>query len=444
MDAIVLKISRYSLKKLESEGAQDVVVTASSGKVQQIKFVNSKIISTNDYFRTDTQLFASFGKRIISANLENYTEENADKIIKHMKEVSNHVSPKDDYNGIAEGPFEYSKHKFDSLIKEPGVRGVEICEDGIKAAMDAGAKRVAGQLQLECHDVSILTSGGVDAASESSSAYYSVRALTDKDASGAKTSCALKLKNLDAVTVSREAGELAVRSTNPKQGKPGRYDIVFDSLPFEELLNNVADAASIFSVESGGSFFEGKLGQKVAGDNITVYDDATKLIGLNSTPFDSEGAPTRRNEIIERGVLKNYLHNTSTAKKYGVQTTANAGLVAPHPWNIVLDDGNKSFDEMLLQVKKGLWITNIWYTRFQNYLTGEFSTIPRDAIFLIENGKITKPVVNIRIADSFLRMLENIAVVGNDVKQIKSWEADMPTFTPSVLVKDVEITSPMK
>ncbi len=100
--------------------------------------------------------------------------------------------------------------------------------------------------------------------------------------------------------------------------------------------------------------------------------------------------------------------------------------------------------EMVSEVRNGIWITNLWYTRFQNYLTGEFSTIPRDAIFLIENGKITTPIVNIRMTDSFLRLLQNIAALGKDVQQIKSWEAEVPTFTPSLLVKDVEITAPVK
>lgn len=444
MEKNIEKIALYSLKMLEKEGASDAVVLTSSGKSHQIKTVNNKIVSANDYVKTDTELFASFNKRIVSANLEKYTIENADRIILYMKNVAKHIPPKEDYNGIAHGPFKYSKQKFDPLIKEPGLRGIELSEDAVKSALNAGAKRVAGQMQLDYKKLLLLTSGGVNAETEATEAYFSVRAFADKDASGAKTACSLELEKNNAVQASVAAGKLAASSKKPKQGKQGRYDILFDPLSFAALLNNVADAASIFSVESGDSFFEGKLNEKVANDNITLYDDATHPAGINSMPFDIEGVPTKKNIIIKDGVLKTYLHNSSTAKKYGVQSTANAGLVMPHSWNMVLEKGTQSFDEMLSGIKNGLYISNVWYTRFQNYLTGEFSTIPRDAIFMIENGKITTSVVNIRIVDSFLRMLKNITALGKDVEQIKSWEAEIPAFTPPVLVKNVMITTSTK
>lgn len=438
------QIAKYSLKKLEAGGANDIVITALSGKVQQIKFVNNQIISVNDYLKEETELFASFNKRIISASLQVHTTGNVDKTITRMKEISRHVTPKGDYNGIAHGTFRYSRQKFDSMIEQPGLRGIEICEESIKTALGAGAKRVFGQLQLDYKKTSVLTSCGVDAETESANSYFSVRAFSDKDASGAKTACSVNLEQLDAVAASMEAGELAARSKKPRQGKPGRYDVLFDPLPFAALLNNVGDAASIFSVESGNSFFKDKLNEKVGNKNITLLDDATHPQGINSRPFDAEGVPTKKNVILQKGILKNYLHNSSTAKKYNTQSTANAGLVTPHPWNIVLEKGDSSFDKMVSETKKGIWITNLWYTRFQNYLTGEFSTIPRDAIFLIENGKITTPVMNIRVTDSFLRMLKNISSLGKDVRQIKSWEAEIPTFTPHVLIKDVPITAPTK
>lgn len=438
------KIARYALKRLGESGASDVVVDASASNLHQIKFVNSRIISTNDWSESSIALFASFGKRIVSANLHEHTEKNADAVIKHMADVARHVAPKEDYNGIAMGPFSYAKRRCDASITQPGLQGVEMCEEAISAAFDAGAKRAAGQLQLGYGRTLLLTSGGVDAESESAGAYFSVRAFADKDASGAGATCSVELGKLNAAGAAARAAELAVKSQKPAQGKPGKYDVLFDALPFAALLNNVADAASVFSVEAGYSFFENKLGQGVAGENITLLDDATLPNGLNSSPFDAEGVPARRNAIIERGVLKTYLHNTSTAKKYGVQSTANAGLVVPHAWNLVLENGESSAEEMIAQTKRGIWITNLWYTRFQNYRTGEFSTIPRDAAFLIENGELRGPVANIRIADSFPRMLQCIAALGKNAEWIKSWEAETPTLTPCALVKDATITAPTK
>jgi PmbA protein len=166
--------------------------------------------------------------------------------------------------------------------------------------------------------------------------------------------------------------------------------------------------------------------------------------GYDSTAFDSEGVPTQRTEIITDGKLMTYLHNTSTAKRYKTKTTANAGLISPHHWNLVLEPGKKSREELIGQVKDGIYVTNIWYTRFQNYVTGDFSTIPRDAIFLIKNGKLSGSVKGIRITSNMLDILKGIESVGNakESENIHAWEVDSSVITPPVLVKGVNITKP--
>jgi len=140
--------------------------------------------------------------------------------------------------------------------------------------------------------------------------------------------------------------------------------------------------------------------------------------------------------------LKTYLHNTSTARRYRVKTTANAGLISPTPSNIVLKPGNHKKEELFKSIKKGLYITNLWYTRFQNHVTGEFSTIPRDGIFLIKNGKITNSVKEIRISDNILNIIKNMVLIGKIPKQISSWEIETHVKTPHAVVKNIKITKP--
>jgi len=150
----------------------------------------------------------------------------------------------------------------------------------------------------------------------------------------------------------------------------------------------------------------------------------------------------QRTEIIKDGILQTYLHNTSSAKKYKTKTTANAGLIAPYPINIILQQGNQNKEEIIKEMKSGIYITNVWYTRFQNYMSGDFSTIPRDGIFLIQNGNIVKSIKDIRISDNLQRILENVINISNKPEWIIWWGLDfqIPIFTPYVLVKDVNIT----
>ena len=132
--------------------------------------------------------------------------------------------------------------------------------------------------------------------------------------------------------------------------------------------------------------------------------------------FDDEGFPVQENVFIDKGVLKTYLHNTSTAKIFKTETTGNAGLVQPYPWNIEMDPGGMGKNELFDQVKHGLYLTNTWYTRFQNYATGDFSTIPRDGIFLIENGEIKEPLREVSLSGNILNLLSKVE---NGTKEIR-------------------------
>ncbi|MEK6835796.1 MAG: metallopeptidase TldD-related protein, partial [Nanoarchaeota archaeon] len=222
----------------------------------------------------------------------------------------------------------------------------------------------------------------------------------------------------------------------PIPGTAGKYDVVFSYMPMAALLNEIMNAASIFEVEAGLSFLANKLNKKLG--NFTLIDNGTLENGFNSSKFDSEGVPSQCNFVIKNGVLKTYLHNTSTAKRYKTKTTVNAGLIAPVPNNIILQ-GKKG---NVFGIKRGLYITNVWYTRYQNHLTGDFSTIPRDGIFLIENGEITKSLKNLRVSENFNNIMKNISLVSKQNKQLKSWEANTPVITPEVLIKNVNITKP--
>lgn len=221
----------------------------------------------------------------------------------------------------------------------------------------------------------------------------------------------------------------------------GKFDVVFDPLFSGSLLGMWGVMASAYYVMVQLSIFVDKLGQKVAPENVTLID-VPGAYSMAHRVFDDEGAPTRENAIIEKGILKTYLHNTSTAKIFKTKTTGNAGIVSPTPWNLEMDPGEMRKEELIEEIKHGLYLTNTWYTRFQNHATGDFSTIPRDGIFQIENGEIKQSLKNIRISDNALKMLSNVVEVSRERQHVHWWvEADPPSLSPYILMKDVQITT---
>ncbi|MEA3254276.1 MAG: TldD/PmbA family protein, partial [Candidatus Altiarchaeota archaeon] len=250
------------------------------------------------------------------------------------------------------------------------------------------------------------------------------------------------LRDFNPGAAGKKAGEIAKQALNPGEGRGGVYDIIFDPLAFANLLGHILGFASAFSVDIGESFLADRIDKVIGNEIVTLVDDGSLAGGFNSSKFDAEGVPTQRNVVVEKGVLKTYLHNTSTAKKYGAESTGNAGLISPHPWNAVIEPGDYGRDDLFSGVNKGLYITNVWYTRFQNYRTGDFSTIPRDGLFLIENGELSQPLSNLRVSDNLLHILKNITALGDKQEWIHWWDAEVPSLLPYVLVKDVRVTKP--
>jgi PmbA protein len=166
------------------------------------------------------------------------------------------------------------------------------------------------------------------------------------------------------------------------------------------------------------SFFAGKLGEKVASEDLTIIDDGTMIGRFGTAPFDGEGLPTRRTVIIERGVLKNYLLNTYTARKLGMQSTGNAsrgitGAPGIGAGNLFLEStAVQSPAAILADVPTGLYVTEL-IGQGINMVTGDYS---RGASGLwIENGVLTYPVEGITIAGNLREMFQHITAVGDDL-----------------------------
>lgn len=417
--------------KAQKMGADDVICQVIREKMQQVRFSNNEITVAKEFDSLMTKVFVAKGKKKAFFTLENVEkiEEDLQKFVNLLESLQDDK----DYHGIAEGPFEYGVRTCDKSIMD--ANAAEIVSRALEVS---DAARLAGVLYTKYQDVE-LASPYTEAADERSYIEISVRAF-ENGSSGHAVSCSSTLRDLDGEKASREAVELAKKAVSPALGKEGHYDILFTPLCFGTLFSSAMYSLSAFFVDSGISFLWGKMGKKVASEELSVTNDGTMEQGIFSAKFDEEGVPTKRTSLIEKGVLQNYLHNTTTARKFDAETTANAGLDVPLPQNLVIKKGRKTLDDLVGEVDKGLMVTNTWYTRFQNYMAGDFSTIPRDAIFAIERGEITRSIKNIRISDNMLRVLENVSGLGNHAEQIHWWECEYPVFSPYVLVKDVNVT----
>jgi PmbA protein len=214
------------------------------------------------------------------------------------------------------------------------------------------------------------------------------------------------------------AAQRTIRRLGARKAKTAHVPIVLDPLVATSILGHIFEGVNGDSVYRGASFLAGKLGEKVASDNVNVIDDGTMPGGFGTSPFDGEGIPTRRTVVIENGVLKSYLLNTYTAKKLGLQTTANAsrglaGTPGIGPGNYFLQPGAKTPQQLIGEIKEGLYVTE-FLGHGANLVTGDYS---RGASGLrISGGELTYPVEEITVAGNLKEMFFNISEIANDLE----------------------------
>jgi PmbA protein len=434
------------LKMLKDEGFDEAVASISSNRSIYIKIANSKVDSIVEKKNERGRLFVSKEKKVAFSNIERPDKQSIKLAIGNVKQAINIAEPKPDYYGIAEGPFKYrSNFIFDKKISEISIE--EASEIANQVISEFEVENIAGTLHLSSYTYSIATTKRVEASTMGTEAKLSLR-IFKKGFSIQDSIASRQLKEIDISKIKNSISMLEYANGTGRV-KSGKYDILYMRSPAGLLFSNVNDMACIDSVEMG-SFLSNKLGSEIANKGLSIYDDGSIESGIDSSPFDEEGYPTQRTPIIKNGILKSYLHNYSTAKKYNTKSTGNAGLVNPSPNTMVLYHRKKrGLEKLISSIDKGIIVTNTWYTRFSNYLKGDFSTVPRDLAIYVEKGSPKFVIKNlgssigigIRVSDNMLRMLEKTTAVADDIAQSTSWDSDSYYYTPSVLVEEVNVST---
>ncbi len=239
-----------------------------------------------------------------------------------------------------------------------------------------------------------------------------------------------------AILVGQKAAARALRRLNPRKIPTTKAPIVFEPRTARSLLSEIFDAVNGGAIWRHASFLAGKLGETIAGDNITVIDDAT-IPGLFGTaPFDDEGLPCRRTVVIEAGVLKSYILNTYQARKLGLKSTGNAsrgitGNAGVGPGNFHLLPGSKSEEEIIRSLPRGLYVTDL-IGGGANTVTGDYSS--GAAGLWIENGELAYPVAEITIAGNMAQMLKDVQEVGSNLEFRSSMAS------PTLLIGEMTIS----
>jgi PmbA protein len=390
------------------------------GQVETLKESGSKAIGVRVFN----------GQRAASTYSSDFSREGLDRMVKSALELSK-ITSEDPFGGIPEasqlgsisGDLDLYSADVYSL---PGEERISYARRAEKAALDFDPRiknSDGGSFDAATGHKVLANSRGF--VGEYRRSYCSVAAVPiAQNENGTMQrdywfSVARNLGRLESPEhVGKVAAERTLRRLGARKGKTAHVPVVLDPLVAASMLDHIFEGVNGDSVYRGASFLAGKLGEKIAGDGLTVIDDGTMVGGFGTSPFDGEGIPTRRTIVIENGVLKSYLLNTYTAKKLGLQTTANAsrglaGTPGIGPGNYFLQPGTKTPRQIIGEIKEGLYVTE-FLGHGANLVTGDYS---RGASGMwISGGELAYPVEEITVAGNLKEIFFNISEIGNDLE----------------------------
>ncbi len=292
---------------------------------------------------------------------------------------------------------------------------------GVREAIEVveGAGQTAAGIYSTGQAVeAIFNSQGVAGWHSETSAQFSITAMAE-DSSGWAKGSAVTCGAIDPVEFARRASDKARLSKNPKELPPGHYTVVLEPAAVLDLVGQIFGDFSATALSDQRSFLTDRLGQKLFGENIHIYDDVAHPL-QSGVPYDGEGVPRRKLTLVEAGVAREVAYSRASAHRAGVEPTGH-GFPLPNeigeaPMNIVIAGGNTSVDEMIASTARGILVTRLWYIRevdpYEKIMTG----MTRDGTFLIENGRLAAGLRNFRFNQGIIELLNNVEAMSPAVR----------------------------
>jgi PmbA protein len=418
------------------------------GQVETLKESGSRAVGLRVFIASGPG--SSPPQRTASTSSSDFSPESIDRLVSGAVTLAR-ITSEDPFAGLP-GPEAFGQHDvaaqylfFEDVNLQPPSARIEIARQ-VEAAAMAYDTRIqnsgGGDFDAATAHKIMMNSRGFTGEYRRSYCGFSAQPIAHDQAgnmqrnywySNARTTRLLE----DPVAIGHEAARRALRRLGARRVPTQQAPVVFSPEIARSIIGTIFDAANGDAIYRHATFFADLLGQRVAGDNITVIDDGTlvfdtafdhesdspgsagaiKTGGFGTAPFDGEGLPTRRTVLVEDGILKSYVMNTYTARKLSLASTGNASRsLASNPGigagNFFLQPGTLTPEQIIGDVKNGLYVTETMGFGV-NLVTGDYSQ--GAAGLWIENGELAYPVEEITIAGNLKDMYRNISAIGNDL-----------------------------
>ncbi|MFP4546745.1 MAG: TldD/PmbA family protein [Fidelibacterota bacterium] len=435
----IKKLTQYIIKQAKKEGADevDVVIVNSTTHEVNLRLGEIEKLGSASPKGLGIRVFKNKKKAITSTS--DFRQKSINDLISKTVEMAK-ITSRDEFSGLPEeemqGMANVDLQLFDAKIPEiPTERKIELVKKMETIGMDFD-KRIVNSDGASWTDrvstFALANSNGFYGEQKFTSCGLSLSLLAKENGVKQTNYWSTHKRFFEQLDSIEEVAETAAKRTLQKLGsiKPETQSVpvVFDPQVGRDFLSIISSVILGSAIYRKQSFLLDNLNEKVAVDELNIVDDGLMKNGLGSRLFDDEGLPSRKNVVIDNGVLKTWLTDTYTGRKLDMKSTGNASRgvssnPSPAVSNFYMKNGEYTPEEIIKSVKNGLYLTNVHWTGI-NYITGDYSR-GAEGVW-IKEGKLDQPVQEFTVASNMKDMMKNIEMIGNDLKFRGSTNA--PTF----------------
>ena len=423
------------LSKADTIGAQ-----LGGGYNGNIRFAANRISTSGGVSNSQLVVQSGYGPKHAVVTTGDFTDAGIERAVRQSEAIAK-LAPDDPENMPLLPPQQYNdvKSYFDSTANLTPADRAAAAHTALDAAKAAGDLAAAGFIIAGSGYNAIASNTGMFAYFPATSANYQLTVRTnDGTGSGWAAADHPDWSQIDFKAVSDRAIQKARASRNPVAVEPGRYTVILEPQAVGDLVQLLAFSLDARSADEGRSAFSKtgggtKIGEKIVDAKVTLFSDPAdpQLLGQ---PWNGEGLPLNREVWIENGVLKQLAYSRFWAQKKSTRPN-NGGLGA-----VKMIGGDATTEQMIASTPRGILVTRLWYLRQVDPRTVLYTGLTRDGTFLIENGKVTKAVKNLRFNESPLFMLNNLEMLGR-AERVAGTESGGNVVFPTLKVKDFNFTS---
>lgn len=415
-------------KALTFASADEIEVSLGETTEKATRFANNAIIQSVSSHGRTVSISVAFGQKVGRATTNETSDEALRSVVERAELIARHSEPDTEYLPPP-GPQSYIpvngfRGATDQLAHEDRAaslaKAIEPCA--------AAGHRAAGSYTTYSSASAIGNGRGLFGFDRSTSAYYVQTDLTD-DSSGWCESVSSDASRVDPSAVGRTAFSKAEAARDPATIEPGAYTVVMEPAAFAGILSIAGWTMQAKAAHEGRSAWAGREGTKVGVDDLTIRTIPAHPEQPGSA-WTQQGLATRDITWLDRGKLETLIYDRFWARKSGHEVTG-------YPSNLIVSGTDASTADLIATVERGVLITRFWYIRFVDPMTLTITGMTRDGLFLIEDGKVTRGLKNMRFNDSPLRVFQSIRKLGKPAPTALHG----PIVAPPVVVEGFHFTS---